>query len=206
MNRTCEMRWFFRVPPVDVGSFFSADGAPDTRTDWYAFPCDERCGIKIREGRLETKLLLQDAGTSTVAGATGRIQQWEKWSAELPPDDAPGEDRLAAAGWVRVEKTRRLRMFSVDGGVVQEVPNWRQQPPATGGQFECTQVRSDGHSWWTVGFEAFGADAPMPEAQFRENLQRIVEHVFSGRRAIAAALQPSDSFAYPRWLHLRRSG
>ena len=56
MLRTCEIRWFFDQPPVDLERIISPETEVQERTDWYLMPANPECGIKLREGNLEMKL------------------------------------------------------------------------------------------------------------------------------------------------------
>jgi len=190
MIQSSEVRWFFHYEPFAPSLFFEADRSQEGRIDWYAYPCDERSGVKIREHRLEAKLLINSLGRHDFSDATGNIEHWQKWSVELPEDDFPSDAQLRFAGWVSVAKLRYLRIFANDGSSIYEVDDY----PDNGGQFEWTKLTALGQKWWTIGFESFG-----PETELDRNLSALVNHAFEDK-LIPAALETSNSFGYPKWL------
>jgi hypothetical protein len=192
MFPTLELRWFFRHEPCAPSLFFNAAHLSEPRTDWYAYPCDERSGVKIREGRLEAKLLIASLGPRDFPRATGNVEHWQKWSADLPAADRPSSAQLRSAGWVAVEKRRYLRKFAIDGPSIRELD--ADDFPHSGAQFEWTQLTADQQPWCTLGFESFG-----PDAQLDHNLTSLVKHVFENA-PLPAPLKIGDSFGYPKWL------
>jgi hypothetical protein len=198
MIPTVEVRWFFRHQPFAPSVFFNPELSSGPRTDWYAFPCDVRTGIKIREGRLEAKLLVNSIGVRDFSHATGIVEHWQKWSASLPSDKLPSETLLQSVGWVGVTKNRYVRRFSVDGPSVEEYLG--DGYPASGGQFELTQLNARQQEWWTVGFESYGS-----ENELETNLSLLVNRLFRGE-LLPAALELGNSFGYPEWLNRLENG
>lgn len=192
MWHTFEMRWFFAEPPLDIAQHFDASAAAPHRTDWYAVPCDPRCGIKLREGRLETKLRVGTHGVRTFREISGHLESWQKWALAFGPGDCPAEQTLAKSGWLAVQKRRFLRHFEVTPGRVIET----EQRPTNGCEFELTELKVQQQRWWTVAFEAVGPVDHLPT-----NLGRVVEiiHQNGGRRL---PFVPECSFGYAHWLGL----
>jgi hypothetical protein len=199
MIRTSEVRWFFRSPPFPPADFFDLQSSPPTRVDWYAFPCDERSGVKVRQGKLETKLRLRELGPIRYGEASGRVEEWGKWSLAYPPNDAPQAGQLSMAGWVPVEKTRYMRIFTIKEETISEITDWQQNFPEAGVEFELTQLRVRQQQWWTVGFEAFAPAEPVEKLSL--NLGKVVRHVFSGGDHDMSLFTIDNSSGYPGWLH-----
>lgn len=140
---TAELRWFGAGPPPEVlweraRSLAGPDVAEETRTDRYLlFDQAETAGFKLREGRLEAKLLVRRLGRwPLVAGrAAGIAEVWEKRSL-----DFRGETPGASDDWVDVEKRRLL---------------WSAAPDCNA---EIAALRVAGRDGWTLGFEASGDD------------------------------------------------
>jgi hypothetical protein len=190
MLYTCEMRWFFRGVPLELARHFDETTLPESRTDWYTVPCDSRCGIKLRQGRLEVKLRAATHGTRTFQEISGHLESWQKWSLEFPPAEIPPEDLLEQAGWLPVQKQRYLRHFEVADDQVVEI----DVRPCNGCEFEMTQLLVKQQHWWTVGFEAVGL-----VHQLETNLSEVVRHILSQGRPLLPFVTDS-SFGYAHWL------
>jgi hypothetical protein len=184
------MRWFFPSLPLDVDRHFPVPGMLSSRTDWYALPSDPRCGIKLREGRMEIKLRLSSMGTRTLGTLCGELESWHKWGLEFAPGEFPTEQNLQLSGWLAVRKQRYLQHFSVAGAEVREI-NTR---PDNGCEFELTQLDINGESWWTVGFEAVGQ-----ANQLETNLAHVARTVLQ-RGGFLQRFAPENSLGYARWL------
>ncbi|HYT39938.1 MAG TPA: hypothetical protein VEN99_10525, partial [Acidimicrobiia bacterium] len=84
MERTAELRWFFRgQPPGPVVAWFEAAAdPPQTRTDVYlALPGTDALGVKIRGGstRFELKLRPRPSSPLTLSGAVpGQLEEWQR--------------------------------------------------------------------------------------------------------------------------------
>ena len=192
---TVEVRWFFQEDPGLASALFSGGHEPAERTDWYAPPNDERTGTKFREGRLETKLRLRVRGEVVVGKATGVLEEWEKWGSPLEQPYGPANELLELCGWIAVEKRRRLRVYKrVDREELVETKEWRNDWPAAGVQFECTELQAHGQRAWTIGLEAFGA-----AEENEPNLRRVASKVLANPDH-QALLTSANSFGYPKWL------
>lgn len=183
MDRTAEVRWFAPGhPPASLGRRMDELGAkgPERRADLYLhLPETEALGMKLRDGgaALEFKLREQALGeTEFPGGAVGSPELWRKWS--FPVDEEARSLAglgLPAQAWLAVDKARRLADYP-DCSV------------------ELTELRAAGEDWWTLGFEAFGAEV--------ELIQALTDAVadFFNESAIIENLQGVRSCAYPAWL------
>ena len=194
MLQTVEMRWFFAHCPLAIESHFAETLADATelqrRTDWYSMPCNPACGIKVREGKLETKALKESFGLKSLSPFEGYLEAWQKWSLEFPADEHPDPRDLERIGWFAVHKQRRLQRFQVSGNDVTSVAI----RPTNGCEFELTELTVKGQTSWTVGFEAVG-DA----SQLESNLRAVAAHVAS-RDGRKSEFVSDKSFGYAEWL------
>lgn len=190
MLNTFEMRWFFSECPLPIDAYFDATTELQRRTDWYAFPCGPDCGIKLREGMLETKIRYHVGAPQTIEHFHGRMESYKKWSLTFPRDDAPNEEELGGAGWLEVQKERRLKRFQVSGSLVSP----SSERPINGCEFELTKLEVRQGVYWTVGFEAVGA----PE-HLSDNLIAVLLDVTDGRTN-HAEFDLRRSMGYAEWL------
>ena len=183
MDRTAELRWFFRGSPPDaVAAWFDAAAAqaPQIRSDTYlVLPGTDALGVKIRGGaaNLEFKLRPQPPEPlprPLAAEAGGALERWQRWSF---PRSAVGRllPRLGLpkGGWWRVvRKERRLVTLPSAG---------RHD---AGCRVELTALGVDGSRWSTLGFESYG-----PEDDLVPALVSGAEHFFGERGGI---VEPED--------------
>lgn len=195
IKRTVETRWFFQAAPMSPESMFGMSVPPSERTDWYAFPCHQNNGLKFREGRLETKLLIENYGSQTWGHVSGTAESWTKWAADYS-GELPSADLLKATGWVAVHKSRRWQVLDMQDGDL----HWRPHQITDGCEVEWSVVTADGQTWWTVGFEAVG-----PTDDLNENLRRAIVHVL-GRESAGTPFCTENSMAYPSWLWQVKTG
>lgn len=189
MMRTVEVRWFLPMDPPKRPALFPDETVPATRTDWYA-RSHPGCGIKLREGNLDVKLLERDLGIRDLGGIHGRVEQWRKWIYEAGEGPTPRMEDLAPTGWIAVQKTRSLLPFSMDGDEPRQVELW----PETGCQFEWTEVTVARERLLTIGFEAFG-----DEAQLESNLIKTTSVVLPQLPEVLP-FHVAASLSYSRWL------
>src|SRR5690606_38495082 len=97
--------------PLDASRQFSRPDEAEQRTDWYSMPCNPRCGVKLREGKLEIKLQTASLGERQHGPLAGRVEAWRKWSLNLPPEKGPSPAELSAVDWLDVQKRRRLERY-----------------------------------------------------------------------------------------------
>lgn len=195
MDRTAELRWFFRgSPPAAVAAWFDAAAAappPEVRSDAYlVLPGTDALGVKVRGGtaNLEFKLrprppeplpppLPRDTG--------GHLERWQRWSfprsavSRLLPRLG-----LPKGRWRTVRKERRLVTLPYAGR------------DDAGCRVELTALGVDGSRWSTLGFESYG-----PEGDLVAALVSGAGHFFG-----ALATDLGDGFGadrscgYPGWL------
>ena len=186
---TYEIRWFTREQPFEPEAVFGPDMEPEERLDWYAASAHPGTGTKLREGRLETKLLTNVVETVDQAGCQGVIERWQKWSV-VQGEAGPYGDLLVQNGWVAVKKRRWMQVWSAEKEQLEIV----HDRIGKGALFELTEVDVQGTIWWTVALEAFG-----PEGERRPALERVMTHVLEhlpSHRNLSA----KDSMGYPAWL------
>ncbi len=191
MFRSLEARWFYDTVPFEAGDHFNNSHAQKQRTDWYATPTHEGCGIKTREGNLETKLRINDLGVREIDGVIGRVDEWIKWSLRLPAQGTIPTELLAANGWIAVTKRRFLRAFEVVNEEVTEVTGYID---TNGCQFEWTEIELEGKMIWTIGFEAFGEQTGL-----RSSLESVMGFLVSDGLS-TEYFDEASSCAYPEWL------
>ena len=187
MDRTVELRWFFRRPPPQpvLDWFEKVAEPPESRTDCYlVLPGTDALGVKVRGGTTRLELKLRPRPPEALGlpgGVTGQLEQWQRWS--LPrPAITRLLPRLALpkAGWTEVAKSRRLTTipYGADAGC----------------RVELTGLRSGGQEWSTVGFESYG-----PEADLVAALEAAADEVF-GSIDLPGSLGADLSCGYPGWL------
>jgi len=187
MDRTAELRWFFRtLPPRPVVDWFEkmAD-PPETRTDCYlVLPGTDALGVKVRGGSTRLELKLRPRPPEPMGlpgGVSGQREEWQRWS--LPrPVITRLFPRLALpkARWIKVTKQRRLTTIPYRGDA--------------GCRVELTALKAQGQEWSTVGFEAYGPDADLAPA-----LDAAADEVF-GSIDLTGDLGAYLFCGYPGWL------
>jgi hypothetical protein len=187
MERTAELRWFFRPqPPGPVVDWFgTVGGPPQSRSDSYlVLSGTDALGVKVRGGttRFELKLRPAPASPLALSGAvSGRLEEWQRWSfARSGVSRLLPRLGLPENCWVKVDKRRRLTTIP-----------YRDD---AGCRVELTQLRAQGQEWTTVGFEAFG-----PEPDLVAALKAAAERFF-GSLDLPDGLGAELSCGYPGWL------
>jgi hypothetical protein len=147
--------------------------------------------VKIREGRLETKLRTRSYGAFDLADQSirGELESWTKWSVAFGVEP-PGEQLLAETGWLAVKKHRFLRSFEVTADGMQEIAD----RPTNGCEVEFTILQTAGQTWWTIGLEANG-----PSGDLRRNLG-MVALATVGALQVTDLFRVENSYSYPVWL------
>ena len=165
MRLSAELRWFWSGEPakefdrwfVEAGQGWPAAKPLKTRLDDYLVdPRQSALSIKKRSNGsiVEIKGLITARNqTLSFANCTASIELWAKW-----PISALD---LSSGRVVTIEKQRRMRSFRAMSAGVREVPPTAEDPgtdAASGCNVELTRISGpDRSSWWTLGFEAFGA-------------------------------------------------
>jgi hypothetical protein len=203
---TLEVRWFIRGNiPVEVREWFvQGDPAPidePPRVDHYL--CLQRTnalGIKLREGRIEIKQRLRQYGNIRFhRRVTGVIEHWRKWSLPLAmAGESLAENLVPRSSWIDVRKERMLRGYRCDAeGQVAAIPGGYAD---RGCHLELTNVQAGDRVWWTLAFEAYGA-----EPSLRGSLVSTMGYILE-RDGAPCSLDARDSFGYARWLALLDQG
>ena len=187
MDRSAEVRWFFRQPPprAVIAWFETAADPPETRSDVYlALPGTDALGVKIRGGttRFELKLRPRPPQTFRLPGGTGgRLEEWQRWSFSRPVlSRLFPRLGLPKTQWVEVNKERRQTTVPFHG--------------EAGCRVELTAVRARGQAWTSVGLESFG-----PEQDLVPALEAAAAAVFASID-LADPLGADLSCGYPGWL------
>jgi hypothetical protein len=197
---TVEVRWFCRgMVPRSVLEWFLVGGsdpcAPASRTDYYLRLSDgDALGIKLREGRIEIKQRQRGYGVRRLhQRVAGQVEGWGKWSFALAGADSGVVGGVGSdPAWVGVKKERRLWVYQLTADQeVIAIPAGVN--PAQGCGVELTQVTVGEQVWWSLGFEAFGA-----ESTLQDGLLRIARYVLSASEP--PALDARNSCSYPQWL------
>ncbi|MGH9042209.1 MAG: hypothetical protein ACRDZ3_18475 [Acidimicrobiia bacterium] len=199
METTLEVRWFGPGSPPDaVTGRFDALGAsgPQKRTDAYlVLPGNDTLGVKLREGGTAFELKLRQGDDHPAAfpsGPAGRVERWQKWSFPVG-DDACRAARLGLPGesLVDVAKSRRLVAYRLGADGTAALARDRA---GDGCSVEVTTLDVAGGHWWSVGFEAFGAEQRLADA-----LAAAVAAFFADAGS-AEELAGAPSGGYPAWL------
>ncbi len=212
-----EVRWFFagEPPPAVVRAFRSVTpwpARPDvsglewspSRTDRYLVFAED-LGIKSRRDRdtpplFELKARTADHGDVVMGpDVQGRAETWVKWSygiRRVPHELATVLEE--GTGSVGVQKERILRLVRlVEGAPPEEVAHDERVP--RGIQLELARVsllQRSGASFWTLGVEAFPADAGVAA----QVLPVVGSFLVEVAREAALPLPRARSMSYPAWL------
>ncbi|MGC9348420.1 MAG: hypothetical protein ACP5JG_09810 [Anaerolineae bacterium] len=195
---TVEVRWFFpgEIPPRVLAWYRMGERDPEqqpVRVDHY-LPVlgTDGLGLKYREARIEMKQRYErHADRDLGDGVAGNVELWTKWSFTL------AEERIAERfedldAWVAVQKARHMRNYEIKtNGTLVAIPV--DVTPRLGCSVELTRVVARGSAWWTLAFEAVGA-----EEALMTTLERVAGHVLT--HAEGFGLTSAVSYGYPRWL------
>jgi hypothetical protein len=189
MISTVEVRWFLEGVSLDPPILFGDGRPPSTRTDWYA-RTGPQCGIKLREGNVDVKILDLEVGDLELDGIQGGIQRWRKWTYTGDPSDDAVVPFLGGDDWIAVGKARRLTAFRVRSGMVTQTDSVE----GADCHAEWTNLRLEGSNWLTIGLEAYGAGKPLTDIV--ESVARFI----LPRLSDGLALRRENSMSYPEWL------
>lgn len=190
-----EVRWIFpgQLQAAMASWFGRFAAASESREDAYLLdPHLRGLSVKVRGGGLlEVKMYRGSPGMLDVAGrARGRMESWQKWSFPCDPP-GPGNDR--PAGWALVRKRRLISVFPpIDADVRAAFPGPGEKPRCA---VELTQIRMDGTTWWTLGFEATG-----PTSTLRRALETTAALIFADAAPRGVAFGAGNSSSYAEWL------
>ena len=192
--RTLEVRWIFpgQLAAEVAGWFARFPATVESREDAYLLdPRLRGLSVKVRGGRaLEVKVFLGSPGILDLAGARGRLQDWQKWSFPCGPLSRGSADSTA---WQSVRKRRRISRFCpVSGPVTACAPGHCAEPHC---EVELTDIVTPGQDWWTLGFEATG-----PADLLHSELQATAALVFAQPLPAGVEPRPDYSRSYAEWL------
>lgn len=211
MVYSAEMRWFFKNRSdielieawFNAHELFFADKWD--RGDIYLWQPDlNKLSFKIREGKVEAKILLADRGVLPLTFInSGIANDWVKYSFGLQESDEENQNLLQQFSeqqwdtnkqlWVRVDKERLLIKFSVDPekNSLEQVPENTWPPEGCG--VELTRIRINQQSYYTFGLEAFSKSRQEPR-NLEVTLQQIIPELK------ITNLHPNQSHSYPGFL------
>lgn len=196
MLKSTEIRWFFegKIPPnvTKILEETSID-ISENRTDHYLLVqgCNN-IGIKIRNSRLEIKRR-RDVQSYSISklNISGNIERWERW--EWNDKTACNEieqltDKDDMNTWIRVEKKRWQKKFNVGGNDLIPV---HSQELHYDFAMEITELKLNGKSWWTIGFDSFTEQ----DLSFFDQLIETCPII-----QVGVNLKKDWSLGYPHWL------
>jgi hypothetical protein len=195
---TVEVRWILpgQLDAAVAGWFGRFPAGLDSREDTYLIhPFLRGLSVKIRAGQLlEVKQYHGSPGILDVAGrARGRIESWRKWSF---PFGSLGLDGAGSAGWTVVHKRRWMSRFRLADGRL--MADFAERSTGSECGVELTEVRSDGETWWSLGFEATG-----PADSLRSTLEGAAALMFAQAPPGDVELDMSHCQSYIEWLSRR---
>ncbi|HEX3009845.1 MAG TPA: hypothetical protein VHO90_19740 [Bacteroidales bacterium] len=199
MTKTIEIRWFFKgIVSNDVLQFFKDRKVifqeEQPRTDWYMLNLGKTASIKVRNGNLEVKQLLESIDNALSAfGVEGNAEMWSKYSLALKEE---GESRTIIQGqdphWIEVAKKRSVAKYEVKSDrMVFAIP--ADSFPGEGCSLEICFIKARKLDFWTLCFEASGS-----EDKIRNNLEAVVRLLFNNSRL--PLLNTGNSYGYPEFL------
>jgi hypothetical protein len=196
---TFEVRWILpgQLDSAVAGWLGRFPCGMDSREDAYlSNPVLRGLSVKIRAGQmLEVKQYDGSPGILDTAGrARGRIESWRKWSFPFGP---LGPNDAGTPGWTVLRKRRQITRFRLAGERL--MAGAQQAATETACTVELTEVRLDGETWWTLGFEATG-----PAGSLRGTLQSTAALVFDQSPPGDVEFDMNHCQSYAEWLSRRR--
>lgn len=211
MVYSAEIRWFFEAKSevVAIEKWFNTQHQFFTgkwgRADIYLWQAGLRShSVKIREGKLEVKILQADRGAIAV-GATnsGNSNDWVKYSFGLKETDEENQALLRQFSqsttaakeilWLRVEKERLLIKFSLDPPENNLTVIPEEAWPAEGCSVELTKIKINRREYYTFGLEAFSKTQ-----HEKQNLERVLNQIIPALNV--TNLHHHLSHSYPSFL------
>ncbi|MDQ3290568.1 MAG: hypothetical protein M3Q05_04690 [Bacteroidota bacterium] len=211
MVYSAEIRWFFKsLTEVSViENWFKAQqkyfSEQWDRTDIYLWQPDlEKHSVKIREGKVEVKVLSKDRGVVIIDPANSGISNnWVKYSFELKETDTENNallkqfsqptDKPDKSIWVRVDKERLLVKYALHApnDSLSLIPE--NEWPDEGCGVELTRIKINQQEYYTFGLEAFS------KTQCEEmNLEKVLSQLIP--EININGLHYLQSHSYPSFL------
>lgn len=213
MQSSYEMRWFCEAIPDAVAQWFESKGlhfsvAHDHRVDHYLpLPAKKAIGVKLREGNVEFKHLIQSTGRRNFANGhiTGRIQHWKKWSFELSSADALSKAIIDENkyDWLPIQKERlgwkyKFTKSGREQGEI-DIKEFTQE----GCQVEYTRLVVHNKMWYTFGLESF-SEAGKEKQHLRRGAKIAFDAIAQWHKEHPAApevrLALADNLSYPDFI------
>jgi len=189
---TLEIRWFLAGPLPDSALTLAREATnaepprETPRTDHYLrLPHSPNIGIKLRDGRVEHKWLLDSAEGLKDEPRAETFGYWRKigFPADVTQAEWMGND------WRPVEKRRRVSPWTLENGEARALEAHVHRP--TRCDVELSSLRAAKLDFWSLCLEAEG---PSREALLRAVLARYLER---GLADLLGSARPTD---FPAWL------
>ena len=196
MLKSTEIRWFFEGNvPSNITKILEKTSLdiPENRTDHYLLVqgCDI-ISIKIRNSRLEIKRRrgCQPYYLSKL-NISGNIEWWERWewndkTTYIEIQQLINKDDKNP--WIKVDKKRWQRKFNVRDNDLILLPSQEMHYDSA---MEITELKLDGKSYWTIGFDSFTRE----DHSFFDRLIETCPIL-----QFKADFKKEWSFGYPHWI------
>ena len=174
MQYSAEMRWFpdYETCTRSILPWFNTHGKSfkgNSRSDLYLATKNlPTHGIKLRDGRLEIKVLHHDWGEIAINDKNrGRANMWCKYAFNMNPEDAePGEIVSAFTGsrsiginqdWILFNKERLQVTYAINAGKATIELAGENDLTEQGCHLELTRIKVNFQKdYYTFALEAFG--------------------------------------------------
>lgn len=182
-----ECRWFLEKPVPKEFELIFKEVPVDVRTDVYWVkdfknnPNALNQGIKLREGRFETKT---KTNVYRIPEIPAIVQQWKKTGEVIPQELNLQKD------WLEIPKKRQLINYRIEDGILSKASEYSPE----GCNFELTHFGPPFEKYSTIGLEAFGTE---------ENLQKYLSITYaeiSNTSVIEQIVSLKISKSYPEWI------
>ena len=211
MVYSSEIRWFFhnQSEVSEIENWFNRQGQSFTgnwqRADIYLWQNNLKShSVKIREGKVEVKILQSDRGEANLPGSnTGKINDWVKYSFDLNKSDEENKNLIQALGgsvthdqdanWIKVDKERLLLKYAVNYQEDQITQVTTDAWPEEGCGVELTRIEVNKQAYFTFGLEAFSKNR-----RESENLEKVLFYMLEDLSV--QRLETTNSFSYPDFL------
>ena len=211
MVYSAEVRWFFgnKTDVAVIEAWFNTHqqffANKWSRADIYLWQPDLHThSVKIREGKVEVKVLLQDRGVVSLPDEnTGIANDWVKYSFELKENEEENTALLQQFNgsapqhkeynWLKVDKERLLVKFALHYDPESITTVAADAWPHEGCGVELTRIKINHQEYFTFGLEAFSKTR-----QEYKNLEQVVNHIMPQLKGINLNFQ--QSHAYPEFL------
>jgi hypothetical protein len=212
MSYSTEMRWFFKDEnqTKKITDWFAKNNLVFKnvwdRADYYLLHQPETNGIKLREGKVEIKVLQQDVGKQTLQNKNkGIANSWHKYAFKISDDNNDLMEIVNAfkglrtiglnRDWIKIEKERLILKYSIENNTITKVADVNTKID-NGCNIEFTKIMCNAKDmYYTVCFESFGSN---------ENLNDLLLQLANKICAEIgeAVFVNNDSHSYPAFIKM----